>query len=249
MGDRPSPKCPCPDCRSALKTQGVASTRDRVDAGMVARATDWCADKQNQKARTATFQNIDRVFGLCLDTTPLIKEKPLLDLAGLVRLLDLVQVESHRLNRSDPPGCRSRRSPRHRWAVFAGRCSNRRRLQAIRPSSARSRPASRRSSRGCPRCRCRRRRPGRRRRRRCSARSKPDRCPAPELSHGGQLLCPSDMGGHLPRPSRTRWRSTDRACSPASHPTDSCQPLALAAGRRGSLPPPPSRRLRRPKSL
>ena len=44
---------------------------------MVARATDWCADKQNQKARTATFQNIDRVFGLCLDTTPLIKEKPL----------------------------------------------------------------------------------------------------------------------------------------------------------------------------
>ena len=77
MGDRPSPKCPCPDCRSALKAQGVASTRDRVDAGMVARATDWCADKQNQKARTATFQNIDRVFGLCLDTTPLIKEKPL----------------------------------------------------------------------------------------------------------------------------------------------------------------------------
>ena len=77
MGDRPSPKCPCPACRSALKAQGVASTRDRVDAGMVARATDWCADKQNQKARTATFQNIDRVFGLCLDTTPLIKEKPL----------------------------------------------------------------------------------------------------------------------------------------------------------------------------
>ena len=76
MGDQPSPKCPCPDCRSALKAQGVASTRDQVDAGMVARATDWCADKQNQKARTATFQNIDRVFGLCLDTTPLIKEKP-----------------------------------------------------------------------------------------------------------------------------------------------------------------------------
>ena len=77
MGDRPSPRCPCSECRSKLRRLDGSSRRDQVDAGMRDRAADWCANEGNRKARSVTFSNIDRVFGLCLDHVPLAKERPL----------------------------------------------------------------------------------------------------------------------------------------------------------------------------
>ena len=80
LGDKPSPHCPCEDCKTkiAATTPPTQLSKDAISRQMQDRARDWCGDSHNNHStRSRTFQQIDRVFGLCLDTVPLRKERPL----------------------------------------------------------------------------------------------------------------------------------------------------------------------------